>query len=493
MPFVRVKTGQDSGKVYEVGDDTLVLGRDGGGVQVLDKAASRRHAEVFRIGDLCFIRDLESRNGTLVNEAPVTEELLKQGDRIRIGSTVLVFTDVDPREQPEHDVRFGPEDASGQTLIFGPDTQKILGLPPDAQASDKMSILYRLARALTKLGEPEPLLKELAHLTGKTLGADAAYVFVPDEGKATYRTASTWGKVGAVSVSRHIVKEAIGRRQAILTADAMQDARFRQTDSIIQKAIHSVLCVPLQAHEEISGVLYLARDAAANPFTEDDLELATLIGILGGLAVDAALSSAAQQAVLLSTVKALVTAIEMRSDAMHGHAERVAGYALAISRAQNLPPEACRKAQIAGLIHDVGMIAVDEKERTGLDRPGTLPVQHVLAGDKVLSMIPEFDDLRAAVAAHHERHDGKGGPKGLKGDQIPQLGRVLIVANAFDLLCAPKEGGGHGISVKDALLGIAREAGKAYDEPTVKGLLLAQRKGILFSLDTTVSVDQMEA
>lgn len=491
MPCVRVKSGQDVGRAYEIGEEPIVLGRDAGGIQVLDKAASRRHAEIFRVGDLCFLRDLQSRNGTLVNEAPVTEELLKQGDRIRIGSTVLVFLDSDSPLEQEEEVRFDSAEASSQTLIFGPDTQRIGTISAAPQPHERMLILHQFSHALTATSDAAILLREMATLAGKGLRADAACVFVPDRGKATYRTAATWGKAGALAVSRYIVKECIGRKQAILTADAAQDARFKMHESIIQKAIHSVLCVPLQAQEEIAGVLYLAREPAAGPFTEDDLELATLVGILGGLAIAAARARAAQEGVLLTTVKALVAAIEMRSQALRGHAERVAGYALAIAKALNLPEPVCRNAQLAGLVHDLGMVAVDEKERTGLDRSAAVPVQHVVACEKILSKIPEFGELREAVAAHHERADGKGGPKGLSGEQIPLLGRILIVANAFDLLCAPAEEGGHGMSIKDALLGIGRESGKAFDANAVKGLLLAQRKGLLFSLDTTVSVDEM--
>src|SRR5436190_20160828 len=97
MPKVRVKTGQNAGLTYEVGDAPLLIGRDDRAeIQVLDQGVSRRHAEIFRMGEMFFIRDLDSRNGTFVNEERIKEELLRDGDEVRIGSTVIAFEDAPP-------------------------------------------------------------------------------------------------------------------------------------------------------------------------------------------------------------------------------------------------------------------------------------------------------------------------------------------------------------------------------------------------------------
>ena len=94
MPTIRIKTGANAGQVFEVGEAPLIVGRDDRAeIQVLDQGISRRHAEVFRMGEMYFIRDLDSRNGTFVNEERVKEELLRDGDEVRIGSTILVFDD----------------------------------------------------------------------------------------------------------------------------------------------------------------------------------------------------------------------------------------------------------------------------------------------------------------------------------------------------------------------------------------------------------------
>src|SRR3990167_9537950 len=94
MPYIRVKTGPNKGKIFEVKDAVITIGRDDNQtIQILDQGVSRQHSEIFRIGEMCFIRDLHSTNGTFVNDQRVTEELLRSGDQVLIGSTLLVFED----------------------------------------------------------------------------------------------------------------------------------------------------------------------------------------------------------------------------------------------------------------------------------------------------------------------------------------------------------------------------------------------------------------
>jgi pSer/pThr/pTyr-binding forkhead associated (FHA) protein len=77
MATLRAETGPNKGKMFEIGLQAVTLGRDESQtVQILDQGVSRAHAEIFRMGDLCFIRDLGSTNGTFVNGVRVSEEIL---------------------------------------------------------------------------------------------------------------------------------------------------------------------------------------------------------------------------------------------------------------------------------------------------------------------------------------------------------------------------------------------------------------------------------
>ena len=97
MAYIRIKTGPNKGKQFDIRDAPITVGReDSQTIQILDQGVSRTHAEIFHLGEMCFVRDLNSTNGTFVNDVKVTEESLKAGDELLIGTTILAFMDEHP-------------------------------------------------------------------------------------------------------------------------------------------------------------------------------------------------------------------------------------------------------------------------------------------------------------------------------------------------------------------------------------------------------------
>jgi pSer/pThr/pTyr-binding forkhead associated (FHA) protein len=90
--ILRIKSGPEKGQSYSITEKPLVIGRDtaDGGIQIFDQGASRQHAQVYKLGNMHFVKDLASRNGTFVNDDRITEEMLQVGDKIRIGHTIFV-------------------------------------------------------------------------------------------------------------------------------------------------------------------------------------------------------------------------------------------------------------------------------------------------------------------------------------------------------------------------------------------------------------------
>lgn len=92
MPAIRVETGPFAGQAFVIGPERITIGRDERAtIRIEDAGVSREHAEIFRLGEMCFVKDLGSRNGTWVRGRPAAEDLLQDGDRIQVGTTILVF------------------------------------------------------------------------------------------------------------------------------------------------------------------------------------------------------------------------------------------------------------------------------------------------------------------------------------------------------------------------------------------------------------------
>lgn len=134
----------------------------------------------------------------------------------------------------------------------------------------------------------------------------------------------------------------------------------------------------------------------------------------------------------------LVTAIDNKDHYTRQHSEDVTQYALLLAEALGYSGETHNAIRVAGLLHDVGKIGVPDSV---LRKPGKLTEEeysimqgHVTLSALIIHGLPRLPDILDAVAHHHERWDGKGYPKGLKGDEIPLLGRIMAIADAFSAM-----------------------------------------------------------
>jgi HD-GYP domain-containing protein (c-di-GMP phosphodiesterase class II) len=140
-----------------------------------------------------------------------------------------------------------------------------------------------------------------------------------------------------------------------------------------------------------------------------------------------------------TTVRALAAALELRDDETGGHGERVTGLALELT--QEIAPELAENPQLeyGFLLHDLGKIGVPDSI---LLKPGPLDpdeVQrmrvHPTLGERIVAGIPYLDGVvRDIVGSHHERWDGQGYPRRLRGEHIPLPARIFALADSFDAM-----------------------------------------------------------
>ena len=146
------------------------------------------------------------------------------------------------------------------------------------------------------------------------------------------------------------------------------------------------------------------------------------------------------------TAIAFINAIEEREAYMRGHSLRVAKYAKEIAKAAGKNKEECEEVYYAAMLHDIGKIDIPEeilKNRDELNEAQrNIMRKHVKYGGKILKDVKDFPFLRDGALYHHERYDGKGYPEGLKGDKIPEIARIIAVANYYDGMASKKSNRG---------------------------------------------------
>jgi putative nucleotidyltransferase with HDIG domain len=136
------------------------------------------------------------------------------------------------------------------------------------------------------------------------------------------------------------------------------------------------------------------------------------------------------------TLQTLGNALDIKERQTEGHSKRVTAFTMAIARAMGLPPESVATIARGAFLHDIGKMAIPDKI---LNKPGRLDVdetaimrEHCFKGYQIIEKIPFLVDAREIVYAHHERFDGSGYPRGLKGKEIPLGAKIVAVANTLD-------------------------------------------------------------
>lgn len=142
------------------------------------------------------------------------------------------------------------------------------------------------------------------------------------------------------------------------------------------------------------------------------------------------------------TAYALAEAVEAKDKYTHGHSSRVAEYSEMIAIQLGKDERECRNIYLAGLLHDVGKIGIPEniinKDSKLTDEEYNVIKTHPVIGNQILKKIKKNPDLSIGAHYHHERYDGKGYPEGLAGEEIPEIARIIAVADAYDAMTSKR-------------------------------------------------------
>ena len=327
MAFLKVDKGSIPGQILELHGERMVLGRHPSCHIVLDNAAvSRQHAQILESHGQYYIEDLRSRNATMINGKPIAGRAeLHDCDRIFVCDvqfSFFLYAPVDdmPGTQvpaaPATDLPGGPN-PNADTLTETPKLPPAKEAPEvDDSAADESSIISTLnassASSLRLEIKPEAKLRAILGISkalGNTLDlneildkildglfrifpqADEGFILLKDEERNKLLVKATKVRRGedetSVRISMTIVKQAMQDREAILSADAVKDSRFKLSDSLTQLQIRSMMCLPLLDQDDKAlGVIQLDTKDIRRQFSQGDLDLMVSVASQASLAVD---------------------------------------------------------------------------------------------------------------------------------------------------------------------------------------------------------------
>jgi putative two-component system response regulator len=171
-----------------------------------------------------------------------------------------------------------------------------------------------------------------------------------------------------------------------------------------------------------------------------------------------------------SVLFSLARSIEGKDPYTHGHCERLSDYSTRLGQHLGLSEEQLIALRRAGIVHDVGKIAVPDAI---LLKPGSLTAdewklirEHPVVGERICAPLKSFRFVLPIIRHHHEKFDGSGYPDGLRGEEIPVTARVLQVVDVYDALTTDRPYK-KAFSITDALQTMKEEVAKGWWDPRI--------------------------
>ncbi len=323
--------------------------------------------------------------------------------------------------------------------------------------SDPLVSLVKISRSITALTDIDDLLRVIAEETKNAIQADRCSVFLWDKD-----TDELWSKVAlGLESSKEIRFPAdkglagyvVKTGEPINIIEAYNDPRFNpEIDKQTGYRTKTILCMPItNNNREIIGAFQVINKIDG-VFTKNDEDLLVAIGGSASIALENAqlfdkqLQMYHEQKLLFeSFINTLAMSIDARDKITAGHSTRVRLYSTLLAHEVGMEPKEISLLEKAATLHDIGKIGIRDSV---LQKDGKLTdeeykhiQEHVRITHNILNQIymsPDFRIITEMACSHHEKWDGTGYYRHLKGEEITLGGRILAVADVFDAITSKR-------------------------------------------------------
>jgi Nif-specific regulatory protein len=288
-PRLTAISGRLKGSVFTIEDLPVVIGRETTATLcIADASVSRRHSQIEKEEEHFVIEDLESLNGTFINDVPVKRRKLAHGDRVRIGDSQFIFLLQDADLAASGEVKFDDGQViSGSTLQFR-FNDALYVMARDLSALMKISTTINAVRGVEKLQ------KTLLDLLFEVVPAERGVVLLTEPGAkedeaefaSVFGLDREKGPDASIKVSRKVTRWVLKHKESILITSQSEAPNFGSSDSLMGDAPVSVMCVPLIMLDRTLGVLYLDTTEPNTLFDQDHLQLVSAISAITAVAIE---------------------------------------------------------------------------------------------------------------------------------------------------------------------------------------------------------------
>ncbi|MBI3165103.1 MAG: GAF domain-containing protein [Chloroflexi bacterium] len=251
------------------------------------------------------------------------------------------------------------------------------------------------------------------------------------------------------AVSKTVVNRVVETGKLVLTTNAQEDSRFEAQFSVAAYHLLSILCVPLNIKDQLIGVIYVDNRAHTGVFQQENFDLINAFANQAALAIHNArlfdelqASKDELEIAYQATLEGWVRALDLRDKETEGHTKRVTALTQTLARGMGLKEDEIVHITRGALLHDIGKMAIPDgillKPGKLSDDERVLIQKHPLYAYEMLSPIKFLHPALDIPYCHHEKWDGSGYPRGLKGEDIPFAARIFAVVDVWDALVSDR-------------------------------------------------------
>lgn len=380
-----------------------------------------------------------------------------------------------------------------ETKFFNKITEILTKLPGGnnytiSAQKDPLVALVKIGQAVGAEKDIRKLIQTIAEETKFAIKADRCTVFLYDKNTDEIYSIVALGLGSGelrLPASKGLVGASIKQGETINIKEAYDDARFnRDVDLSTGYRTKTILCMPIKnVNNEIIGAFQVLNKNEGY-FTREDEDLLMAIASSAGISLENAQlfekqnkMIEEQKVILDSFIDTLSTSIDARDKITSGHSTRVRMYATLIAKEFSLSQTEISILEKAAALHDIGKIGIRDAV---LQKEGKLTAEeyqhiqeHVEITHHILEkvhMSSDFVRITEIACSHHEKYDGSGYHRHLKGDEIPFGGRILAVSDVFDAITSKRHYRDK-MSIEKVIEIISNGAGSHFDPDVVDKFL----------------------
>ncbi len=364
----------------------------------------------------------------------------------------------------------------------------------------EMMTLYRASESISTQFGLDEVVKDLFESTASFTKSDFIALYLDDSrngegGLRLNRRQLFRGMPASERVLLHSLPKSLSPAVAQEYFTSYSSRLFPENDPMLSAVFvnsgkpacfSSMMAFSLKAHNRLVGVLILASFTPEVVFSDKLRRSLYMLVSKAAACIENSYLYDNLQRQYIETVESFAQALEAKDSYTHGHSRQVSSYANLIACQLDFSSDKLAALQQAAILHDIGKIGISD---TILNFPRELTAdeysevrEHPRKGRNILAPISSLSEVAEVVYYHHEHWDGNGYPEGLTGHDIPQMARIIGVADAFDAMTSirpyrsPR-------NLEEAFAELQKEAGRQFD-PELVDIFIAQKENIAKLLES---------